>query len=191
MENNAFEYTYSAQRQREVEEIRKVYLPKDGGCPTPDPSAARAPLMAVLWLAGNGIIGLLYLFGVLDRALLFLLALAYGVGDIVCILFFCPFQVFILKSRCCTTCRVYNWDYAMMFTPFLFLPGLYTYSLLALALLLLLHWELAYRRHPERFSPATNGALDCARCEEKLCRQRRHIHGVLDRHFFRFFRKKK
>lgn len=29
MENNAFEYTYSAQRQREVEEIRKVYLPKE------------------------------------------------------------------------------------------------------------------------------------------------------------------
>ena len=29
MENNAFEYTYSAQRQREVEEIRKAYLPKE------------------------------------------------------------------------------------------------------------------------------------------------------------------
>lgn len=29
MENNSFEYTYSAQRQQEVEEIRKAYLPKD------------------------------------------------------------------------------------------------------------------------------------------------------------------
>ena len=28
MENNSFEYTYSAQRQQEVEEIRKAYLPK-------------------------------------------------------------------------------------------------------------------------------------------------------------------
>ena len=28
MENNAFEYTYSAQRQQEVEEIRNAYLPK-------------------------------------------------------------------------------------------------------------------------------------------------------------------
>ena len=28
MENNAFEYTYSAQRQQEVEDIRKNYLPK-------------------------------------------------------------------------------------------------------------------------------------------------------------------
>ena len=29
MENNSFEYTYSAQQQREVEEIRKKYLPKE------------------------------------------------------------------------------------------------------------------------------------------------------------------
>lgn len=28
MENHSFEYTYSAQRQQEVEEIRKAYLPK-------------------------------------------------------------------------------------------------------------------------------------------------------------------
>ena len=29
MENNSFEYTYSARRQQEVEQIRKVYLPKE------------------------------------------------------------------------------------------------------------------------------------------------------------------
>jgi len=29
MENNSFEYTYSAQRKQEVEAIRKAYLPKE------------------------------------------------------------------------------------------------------------------------------------------------------------------
>ena len=29
MENNSFEYTYSPQRQQEVEEIRRAYLPKE------------------------------------------------------------------------------------------------------------------------------------------------------------------
>ena len=29
MEKNSFEYTYSARRQQEVEEIRKAYLPKE------------------------------------------------------------------------------------------------------------------------------------------------------------------
>ena len=28
MDNNAFEYTYSAKRQKEIEEIRKAYLPE-------------------------------------------------------------------------------------------------------------------------------------------------------------------
>ena len=29
MENHSFEYTYSPQRQREIEDIRKAYLPKE------------------------------------------------------------------------------------------------------------------------------------------------------------------
>ena len=29
MDNNSFEYTYSAERQKEVEDIRKKYLPKE------------------------------------------------------------------------------------------------------------------------------------------------------------------
>lgn len=29
MENNSFEYTYSAQRQQELEEIRRAYLPRE------------------------------------------------------------------------------------------------------------------------------------------------------------------
>ena len=29
MENNSFEYTYSAQQQQEIERIRKKYLPKE------------------------------------------------------------------------------------------------------------------------------------------------------------------
>lgn len=171
--------------------LRKNYIPKETEVFAPDPSDGRAPLMAALWLIGNGVIGLLYFLGIFDRTLLFLLALAYGVGDVVCILFFCPFQVFLLKNRCCTTCRAYNWDYAMLFTPFLFLPGIYTYSLLAIALGLLLHWEFAYHMHPERFSPDTNASLDCAHCEEKLCHQRGRIYDTLDTHLFHLFRKKK
>ena len=69
------------------------------------------------WLALNGLFGLLFFRKIIDRDILVLISLAYGVCDMVCILFFCPFQTFILKNRCCTDCRIYNWDYAMMFTP--------------------------------------------------------------------------
>ena len=113
----------------------------------------------------------------MDADILVLISLAYGVCDMVCILFFCPFQTFILKNRCCTDCRIYNWDYAMMFTPFLFLPHLYTWSLLGMSLILLARWEITYHLHPERFSIWTNAGMSCRTCKEKLCHHKKQLQG--------------
>ena len=85
--------------------------------------------VAFVWIALNALFGGLYIAGIFDRGLLFLIALAYSVCDMICILFFCPFQTWFMKNKCCTTCRIYNWDYLMMFTPFLFIPTVYTWSL--------------------------------------------------------------
>lgn len=126
----------------------------------------RTVLVTVVWLALNSVVGALYFTGIFDQGILILIALAYSVCDIICILFFCPFQTWFMKNRCCTTCRIYNWDFAMMFTPLVFIPHWYTYSLLGCALALLLRWEITYRIHPERFSTATNRCLDCSNCEE-------------------------
>ena len=43
------------------------------------------------WLGLNGLIGVLYALGWIDRGILLLIALAYSVCDMICILFFCPF----------------------------------------------------------------------------------------------------
>ena len=147
----------------------------------------RTALVAVVWFALNAIIGVLYFMGLIDRGILILIALAYSVCDIICILFFCPFQTWFMKNRCCTTCRIYNWDFAMMFTPLVFIPHWYTYSLLGCALALLLRWEITYRIHPERFSVATNRCLDCSRCEEKLCSHKKQLQGFLKKYRTRFF----
>ena len=144
-------------------------------------------LVTAVWLALNALIGALYFAGLFDRGVLILIAIAYSVCDIICILFFCPFQTWFMKNRCCATCRIYNWDFAMMFTPLVFIPSLYTYSLLGGALILLLRWEIAYRRHPERFSTATNKCLDCSRCEEKLCSHKKQLKGFLKKYKSRFF----
>ena len=98
-----------------------------------------------------------------------------------------PFQTWFMKNRCCTTCRIYNWDFAMMFTPLVFIPSLYTYSLLGFALALLIRWEVTYRLHPERFSPATNRYLSCANCKEKLCSHKKQLRGFLKKYRDRFF----
>ena len=131
--------------------------------------------VAAAWLALNGIIGALYFADVIDAGILILITLAYGVCDMICILFFCPFQTWFMKNRCCTDCRIYNWDFAMMFTPLVFVPHPYTYSLALLSLMLLFRWEWTYRRHPERFSESTNACVSCKYCNEKLCKHKKQL----------------
>lgn len=135
---------------------------------------ARTLLVFGAWAALNIIIGVLYFVNILSADILVLISLAYSICDLICIMFFCPFQKWMMKNKCCATCRIYNWDYAMMFTPFLFLlakPGpVLHYVMLASALAVLFLWEIAYARHPERFTENTNDRLSCKSCNEKLCR---------------------
>ena len=129
------------------------------------------------WALLNGAIAALYYLNVIDRGILFIISTAYGVCDMICILFFCPFQTLMMKNRCCTDCRIYNWDFIMMFTPCIFMPSLYTWTLLALAVIILLRWEITYKLHPERFSSKTNGCIDCKNCDEKLCHHKKQLQG--------------
>ncbi len=135
--------------------------------------------VALAWLGLNGAIGVAYFLDWIDEGILLLISLFYSVCDMICILFFCPFQTWIMKNKCCGSCRIYNWDYAMMFTPLVFIPHYYTWGLLGVALLLLLVWELAALLHPERFDEHTNECLSCAHCKEKLCHHKRQLRSFL------------
>jgi len=135
-------------------------------------------LVAFLWIVFNGIFGALHMAGVLDDGEMILLCSAYSVCDMICILFFCPFQSWFLKNKCCSTCRIYNWDYAMMFTPLFFVRRGYAWSLLALSVALLARWEITFFRHPERFSEKTNAYLRCQNCSEKLCAHKKQLHTL-------------
>ena len=132
-------------------------------------------LVALIWIIFNGIFGALHMTGILDDEIMILLCSVYSVCDIICILFFCPFQTWLLKNKCCSSCRIYNWDYAMMFTPLFFVRRFYTWSLLALSIALMLRWEITFFRHPERFSENTNEYLRCENCTEKLCAHKRQL----------------
>ena len=135
-------------------------------------------LVALLWVTLNGIIGALKISGIIDDGVMLLICLFYSVCDIICILFFCPFQSWFFKNRCCAVCRIYNWDYAMMFTPLFFVKSWYTWSLLVMAVILLFRWEITIFRHPERFSENTNAYLSCANCNEKLCSHKKQLKSL-------------
>jgi hypothetical protein len=156
-------------------QFARNYEPIGKRCTPINQSPRITAFVAILWFALNAVIGALYYVGIFDKGILILIALGYSVCDIICILFFCPFQTWFMKNRCCTTCRIYNWDFAMMFTPLIFLPHPYTYSLVALSLAILIRWEWNYRRHPERFSESTNACVSCKHCNEKLCKHKKQL----------------
>ena len=137
---------------------------------TADRGAVR---VALLWCAANVPFLLAYWAGWLSAAAMVCLAGFYGVCDIICILFYCPFQRWLMHQRCCTTCRIYDWDHLMLCTPLLVLPGLLPRTACLLAALLFLRWEVTYRRRQERFFESSNAALRCADCPDQLCRYKR------------------
>lgn len=137
-----------------------------------------AMLVALLWVCFNAGFGAFYMAGILDAGIMVLLSCAFSVCDVICILFFCPFQTWFLKNKCCSSCRIYNWDYAMMFTPLFFVRSPYTWSLLFMSLIILFRWEITFYRYPERFSENTNAYLACANCTEKLCAHKTQLHKL-------------
>ena len=135
-------------------------------------------LVALIWIVFNGIIGALRMNDIIDDGIMILLCSAYSVCDLICILFFCPFQSWLMKNKCCGSCRIYNWDYAMMFTPLFFVQWSYAWSLLVLSIALLIRWEITFYRHPERFSENTNEYLRCVNCREKLCTHKKQLRSL-------------
>lgn len=124
----------------------------------------------LIWAMLTVVIGALYLGGVLSASVVFIICVFFYVADLICVLVWCPFRL-IMKNRCCTTCRIFNWDHLMMFSPFLFIRSFYTQTVLLMAFVVWLVWELCVMMYPERFWETTNMALRCSECTDKLCTQ--------------------
>ena len=124
----------------------------------------------LLWLALLAVIAALYYTGLIGKPALFLISVAFYVCDLICVLIWCPFRL-IMKNRCCTTCRIFNWDHLMMFSPIVFMGGFFAISLFAMSLVAWIVWELCVLIYPERFWERSNAALKCSECTDKLCTQ--------------------
>ena len=124
----------------------------------------------LLWCGLLTVIGILYYSGVIGKTVLFMISVAFYVCDLICVLIWCPFRL-IMKNRCCTTCRIFNWDHLMMFSPMIFMGGFFGISLVVIAFLAWLVWELCIMMYPERFWDKSNIALKCSECTDKLCTQ--------------------
>lgn len=124
----------------------------------------------ILWVLFISTIGLLYLFDIINRNHVLIISIFFYVADLICVLIWCPFRL-IMKNKCCTTCRIYNWDHLMMFSPLIFVNSFYTISLFITSFIAFLIWEFCVMIFPERFSEMTNTSLKCSECTDKLCTQ--------------------
>ena len=124
----------------------------------------------LVWVLLIAAIGVLYYTNIIDKLWLFMISVFFYVCDLICVLIWCPFRL-IMKNKCCTTCRIFNWDHLMMFSPLIFVGGFFSVSLVIMAILAWLIWELCVLIYPERFWEMTNQSLKCCECTDKLCTQ--------------------
>ena len=164
-------------------EFRRRFSPTGTSVsPEETKKADRGALWVLLsWLALNGLFYAGYAFGALGKSFMVCLAGFYGVCDIICILFFCPFQAWMMRNRCCTTCRIFNWDYILMCTPLMVLKGPLVLSACILSVILLLRWEITHYRHPHRFYESSNRSMRCGECQEHLCKYKRALQRAAKR----------
>ena len=133
-------------------------------------TAKAAYWVMLLWCSLIAAIGVLYFKNIIGDIGLFVISILFYICDLICVLIWCPFRL-MMRTRCCTTCRIFNWDHLMMFSPMIFINGFYARSLVILAGLVWLVWEITCAVYPERFWEQTNEALRCANCTDKLCTQ--------------------
>ena len=142
---------------------------------------SRGRLFSVLfYLCVTGIACILLNYHyILSYKTLLILSSFYGVFDLICVLFYCPFQRVFIRNKCCNTCPIYNWDCMMIafpLIPVVFMNvGLIRWIsliMILVALVVLILWELAYKRTPEKFSEETNMYLKCENCKEYSCKNK-------------------
>ncbi len=133
-------------------------------------TTATAYKVMVIWIALTVLISVLHLFGIIDTGIMILTATFFYVCDLICVLIWCPFKL-IMYNKCCTTCRIFNWDHLMMFLPIVTVNSFYSWSLVAFSFVIWFIWELCVFTYPERFWENSNMALRCSECTDKLCTQ--------------------
>lgn len=124
----------------------------------------------IMWAILSAVIAYLYVSDVIAVPHLVIISVFFYVCDLICVLIWCPFRL-IMGNKCCTTCRIFNWDHLMMFSPLIMINSFFSWSLFLFSFVIWLIWEICVFTYPERFWENSNMALKCSECTDKLCTQ--------------------
>lgn len=129
---------------------------------------------AFYWFLLLAYMALWRMVGIFNDTWIYITVLFFVFMDQFCVSVFCPFK-WLSKSKCCSTCRINNWGYIMAFSPLIFIPSFWTWSVIAVSIIVVMQWEYLYHRHPRRFFETHNAALMCRNCVVE-CTGRRKLH---------------
>ena len=124
-----------------------------------------AAKIAVLWAIFLIAEGISYYLNIIDIKIIILGTIGLRIIDKVFVIGWCPLGV-IMGNGCCNQCRIYGWDQLMLNSTLVFLPSIFSYSLILISMIPFIEWEIAIKRHPERFSQSSNAAIRCSNCCE-------------------------
>lgn len=109
------------------------------------------------------------MLGLLGTNEMIVICAILNVLDVIFVLSWCPFRTLLMKNRCCTTCRIFNWDHILIYSALFFVPGFFGATILLFSVIEFLVWEICFFLHPERFWEGSNSSLRCSNCTDKIC----------------------
>ncbi len=124
---------------------------------------------AFFWGLLLTVVGLLLRNGIIGTRGIHLIVVFFYFADEFCINVWCPFRSWIIGNLCCNTCRIFNWGHFMIFSPFIFIPSFWTWSLVVVSVAILIQWEIMHARYAHRFSSISNANLQCINCLKAKC----------------------
>jgi len=127
---------------------------------------------AFYWLLLLADIALWRKVGMLNDTWIYIIVLFFVFMDQFCVMVFCPFK-WLIGNKCCSTCRIDNWGYLMAFSPLIFIYSFWTWSIVAVSIIIVIQWEYLYYRYPERFFETHNASLMCKNCVSKCTGKRK------------------
>ena len=130
-----------------------------------------ALISIILWFIFMGIVAVLFFNNIIKNIHILLLFGFLNFSIYFAVLFWCPFNSILIKPKCCMNCRIYSWDMFFNYCFLIFIPNIFTITLVALSTISLIKWEITYLLHPERYYTSSNAKLKCTNCNLDHCRQ--------------------
>ena len=126
----------------------------------------------IIWIIYLFIISIFYIFNLITWQLYLIGASIMFILNTIFSHKICLLSILFLHNtnNCCKYCTINCWDYLMISSALIFCPiktipiNILNALIITLSIIILIIWEIKFKKYPERFFPQTNHNLKCTNC---------------------------